>query len=53
MHKYGQKANNFGKTIIFHNSYVEKLVIAWLCGHLERELKYEFRYEILRILEKC
>ena len=36
MHKYGQKANNFGKTITFHNSYVEKLVIAWLCYHLER-----------------
>ena len=36
MHKYGQKANNFCKTIKFHDSYVEKLVIAWLCGHLER-----------------
>ena len=36
MHKYGQKANNFSKTVTFHNSYVEKLVIAWLYGHLER-----------------
>ena len=38
MHKYGQKANNFSKTITFHNSYVEKLVIAWLYGHLGRSI---------------
>ena len=36
MHKYGKKANNFSKTITLHNSYVEKQVIAWLCGRLER-----------------
>ena len=52
MHKYGQTTNNFSKIITFHNSHVEKLVIAWVCDHLERLQKYEFRYEILRILEK-
>ena len=36
MHKYGQKINNFSKTITFHNSHVEKLVIAWVSDHLER-----------------
>ena len=53
MHKYGQKTNNFSKTITFHNSHVEKLVFAWVSDHLECLQKYEFRYEILRILEKC
>ena len=36
MHKYGKRANNFSKKITLHNSYDEKLLIAWLCGRLER-----------------
>ena len=36
MHKYSQKANNFSKTITFHNNHVQKLVIAWVCDQLER-----------------
>lgn len=34
-------------------SYVNKILIVFLCGHLHGLQKYEFRYEIIRILEKC
>ena len=34
--KYDQNAINFNKIISFDNNYVKKLIIAFLCGHLER-----------------